>query len=59
MTRRESRVVAAFLDCIRHGEYTEAYAVTLIEDDARYGWMSEAAKEAFYAALEPEAEDEP
>ena len=37
MTKRESRVINAFLNCIRRGEYTVDYAITLIEDNARYG----------------------
>ena len=52
MTRRETRVVNAFVNCVRSGEFTEDYAITLIEDNQRYGWMSEAAKEAFYTALD-------
>ena len=59
MTKREKRVINAFINCIKNGEYSVDYAITLIEDTARYGWLSEAAKEAFYAALdemEPETE---
>lgn len=52
MTRREKRVVDAFINCIAHGEYTEDYAVTLIEDNARYGWMSDTAKDEFYRRLD-------
>lgn len=52
MTRRETRVINAFLNCIRHGEYTVDYAITLIEDNARYGWMSEEAKDYFYEQLD-------
>ena len=66
MTRRETRVINAFLNCIRHGEYTVDYAITLIEDNARYGWLSEEAKEYFYeqldaleAEMNPPAEEEP
>ena len=60
MTKRETRVINAFLNCIRHGEYTVDYAITLIEDNARYGWLSEAAKDYFYEQIEPEEpEDEP
>lgn len=58
MSKREQRVVQAFLNCIRHGEYSEDYAITLIEDNQRYGWLSDGAKEAFYAALEPEETEE-
>lgn len=52
MTKREQRVINAFLNCIRHGEYTADYAIILIEDDTRYGWLSEAAKDYFYEHLE-------
>ena len=58
MTKREQRVINAFLNCIRHGEYSEDYAITLIEDNQRYGWLSETAKEYFYNNL-PSAEEEP
>ena len=52
LTKREQRVIRAFLNCIIHGEYTEDYAITLIEDNARYGWMSNEAKDVFYEELE-------
>ena len=60
---REQRVVRAFLNCIIHGEYTEDYAITLIEDNARYGWMRNIAKDVFYDELgklhpQPEPEEE-
>lgn len=58
MTKREKRVITAFINCIKAGEYTADYAITLIEDTARYGWLSETAKDAFYAALD-EMEPEP
>lgn len=58
MTKREKRVISAFINCVHHGEYTLDYAITLIEDSARYGWLSDAAKDAFYEAFEePEPED--
>ena len=62
MTRREKRVISAFINCVRSGEYTLDYAIILIEDNSKYGWLSEAAKEAFYDAFpedEPEEETEP
>lgn len=62
MTKRESRVIKAFLNCIRSGEYTEDYAITLIEDQARYGWLPDEAKDYFYEELDklnPEPEPEP
>ena len=57
MTKREQRVIQAFLNCIAHGEFSVDYAITLIEDNQRYGWLSDAAKEAFYAALPDEGND--
>ena len=62
MTKREQRVINAFINCVRNGEYSFDYACLLIEDTQRYGWLSEAAKEVFYAAFEPDEkpdEDEP
>lgn len=56
MTKREQRVITAFLNCIKRGEYTVDYAIILIEDNARYGWLSEAAKEHFYSQIEEEEE---
>lgn len=58
MTKRERRVINAFINCVKRGEYTFDYAVTLIEDSARYGWLSEAAKDAFYNAFEESEESE-
>lgn len=52
MNKREHRVINAFINCVKRGEYTLDYAITLIEDSARYGWLSEAAKDAFYEAFE-------
>lgn len=62
MTKREQRVISAFLNCIKHGEFSESYAITLIEDNQRYGWLSEAAKDYFYEELDklhPQPEPEP
>ena len=52
MTRRELRVVNAFLNCIDNGEYSEDYAITLIEDNERYGYLSVKAKDYFYEELD-------
>ena len=57
MTKREKRVINAFLNCIAHGEYTIDYAITLIEDNQRYGWLSNTAKDYFYEQIEPEEEE--
>lgn len=62
MTKREQRVINAFCNCVRSGEFTPDYAVTLIEDRQRYGWLSEDAIDAFYAFLDafaPAVEEEP
>lgn len=56
MTKREIRVVNAFINCVKNGEFSAEYATILIEDFARYGWLSSGAKEAFYNAIEPEPE---
>ena len=40
MTRREQRVINAFINCIKSGTYSVDYAITLIEDNQRYGWLS-------------------
>lgn len=57
MTRRETRVINAFLRCIESGEFTEEYAIVLIEDTSKYGWLSNEAKDFFYNSLP--AEEEP
>lgn len=57
LTKREQRVINAFLTCVRTGEFTVEYAITLIEDNARFGWLSEAAKDAFYDGLEEDPEE--
>ena len=54
MTKRERRVIEAFISCVRHGEFTADYACLLIEDTARYGYLTDDAKESFYSAIEPE-----
>ncbi len=61
MNKREKRVINAFLNCIEHGEYTVDYAITLIEDKQRYGWLSVTALDTFYEELDklyPEEEQE-
>ena len=60
MTKREKRVINAFINCIAHGEFTVDYAITLIEDKQRYGWISVAALDTFYDELDklyPEEEE--
>lgn len=56
LSRREKRVITAFINCVKSGEYTLDYAIILIEDNERYGWLSEEAKEVFYDEFEVEEE---
>lgn len=57
VSRREKRVIEAFINCVRSGEYSIDYAILLIEDQQRYGWLSNDAKEVFYKAVFPEDEE--
>ena len=52
MKSREKRVIKAFINCVKTGQYTLDYAITLLEDSERYGWLSDEAKEVFYAEFE-------
>ena len=52
MSKREQRVIDAFIACVKSEEFTLNYAIILIEDTQRYGWLSDAAKDAFYKAVE-------
>ena len=52
MSKREKRVISAFVNCVNSGEFTFDYAVTLIEDSGKYGYLSEEAKESFYKMFE-------
>lgn len=57
LTKREQRVIRAFINCVQSGEYTFDYAVILIEDETKYGWLSDEAKEVFYAEFENSDEE--
>lgn len=52
MSKRENRVINAFINCVKSGEFSFDYAVTLLEDSNKYGYLSDEAKENFYAAFE-------
>lgn len=54
MTKKEKRVIQAFINCVKSGEFTMSYAIVLLEDEEKYGWLSEEAKEVFYAEFEDE-----
>lgn len=40
------------------GEYTFDYACLLIEDNQKYGYLTQTDKDIFYAACEPEEQAE-
>ena len=56
MSKRENRVINAFINCVKRGEYTFEYACLLIEDTQRYGYLTDEAKEIFYAEFENDEE---
>lgn len=56
MSKRENRVINAFINCVKRGEYTFEYACLLIEDTQRYGYLTDEAKEIFYAEFEADEE---
>lgn len=60
MNKTEKRVINAFINCVENGEYTYDKAVVMLNNDMAYGWLSQTAKDAFYAAFEhtPEQTDE-
>ena len=52
MSKKEQRVINAFINCVKSGEYSYDYAVTLINNTEAYGYLTEEAKEVFYKAFE-------
>lgn len=52
MSKREQRVIKAFINCVKAGQYTFDYAVTLIENTERFGYLTDGVKEMFYAEFE-------
>lgn len=52
MTDREERVVNAMIEAVRNGDWTLRYVTLALEDDSRYGWMSDEAKQYFYDHVE-------
>ena len=49
MTRREKRVIEAFINVVKSGLYTYDEAVTIMEDAESYDYLTDKAKEVFYA----------
>lgn len=58
MKKREKRVVDAFVNCIKHGEFSVDYADVLISDQSKYGWLSEAALDYYEEQTEQFRETE-
>ncbi len=54
MGKREQRVIKAFVNCVKSGQFSFDYAVTLLESTEKYGYLSDTAKEEFYARFETE-----
>ena len=52
MSKRETRVINAFINCVDSGNFSLDYAITLIEDNNKYGYLTEEAKEVFYSYFE-------
>ena len=58
MSKREQRVIQAFINCVKSGQYSFDYAVTLIENNEKYGYLTNEAKEMFYAEFEVPSDGE-
>ena len=56
MSKREQRVIGAFINCVKANQYSFDYAVTLIENNEKYGYLTDEAKEMFYAEFEAVAD---
>ena len=48
MSIREKIVINAFINCVKSGQRTVDYAITLFEDNERYGYLTDEAKNIFY-----------
>ena len=51
MSKRAQRIINAFIKCVTEGVFTFSYAVTLIEDQSKYGYLTDEDKENFYNSL--------
>lgn len=58
MKKREKRVIDAFVNCIKHGEFSVDYADVLIADNSKYGWLSEQALDYYEEQTEQFRESE-
>lgn len=51
MSKRTERIINAFIRCVHDEVFTFSYAVTLIEDESKYGYLTEEDKEVFYSSV--------
>lgn len=58
MSKREKRVINAFINCVEKGEYSYDYACILIEDSQRYGYLTDETKEEFYGKFEAKEKED-
>lgn len=58
MSKRNKRIINAFINCVKSGEYSLDYAILLIEDTSKYGYLTEEDKEVFYDAFPEPSEGE-
>lgn len=56
---RARRVIQAFINCVKSGQYTLDYAIVLIEDNQKYGYLTQEDKDVFYAEFGLLEEEEP
>lgn len=55
---RSKRVINAFINCVKSGQYSLDYAIVLIEDNQKYGFLTEDDKAVFYAEFEEKNTEE-
>lgn len=58
MTKRQKRVINAFINVVKSGECSYSSAVKEMEDEKSYGYLTEEAKEVFYSEFENEEIEE-
>lgn len=56
-SKRAERVVKAFINCVKMGEYTPHYACLLIEDNQKYGYLRQSDKDIFYNSFDTKEEN--
>lgn len=58
LPRRMKRLIDAFVNCIKHGEFSIDYADVLISDQSKYGWLNDAALDYYEEQTEQFREEE-